>query len=165
MEGREEVPYDKDGGRGGGNCTVGVGHLLARGGCNPRNPDHTRRYSEAEIEKFYDEDLKKAEAIVIRTVNVSLNQNEFDALVMLAFNYPSFGSGGARRLVKALNAGRGSEGGSSGSQGWGRVFWQNEDSLRYEWADINKSKGQVVQGLVNRRSREIRLFFESVYFK
>jgi hypothetical protein len=84
---------------------------------------------------------------------------------MLAFNYPSFGSGGAPNLVKALNAGRGSEGGASGSQGWGRVFWKEEDSIRYEWADINKSKNRVVQGLVNRRSREIRLFFEGVYFK
>jgi GH24 family phage-related lysozyme (muramidase) len=94
-----------------------------------------------------------------------LKQNEFDALVMLAFNYPSFGKNGAPKLVNALNAGLGSDGGSSGNQGWGRVFWKNENSIRYEWADINKSNGQVVQGLVNRRSREIRLFFENVYFK
>jgi GH24 family phage-related lysozyme (muramidase) len=159
MEERKNEPYDNDGSSR-GNCTVGVGHLLNTGPCNAAN---NRVYSDAEIDQFLDADLSKAESIVINTVRVSLNQYEFDALVMLAFNYPRFGSGGAPRLVQALNAGRGSEVGSRGNEGWGRVYWIREAKIRKEWADINKSNGKIVRGLTSRRSREIRLFFDAVY--
>ncbi len=97
----------------------------------------------------------------VRTVRLS--QTEFDALVMLAFNYPAMASGGAPKLVGALNEGRvgGRNGFDFANGGWGFV---QEAKIKANWADINKSGKSVVPGLVNRRAHEMKLFFEGKYF-
>lgn len=74
----------------------------------------------------------------INTTNVLLNQNQFDALVSLVFNI-GVGNFKASTLLKRLKA--------------------NQYALAAEQFLVwNKSKGKVLKGLVNRRSKEKALF-------
>ena len=84
------------------------------------------------------EDLKKFEHAVDQAVKVSIDQNQFDALVSLTYN---IGAGAFRNstLLKKLNVGD-YHGASAQFDVW------------------NKASGRVLQGLVNRRSVERTLF-------
>ncbi len=82
------------------------------------------------------------EAGVIRLVTVSLNQNEFDALVSFAYNC-GVGALGKSSLLKKLNAGD-RKGAASAFKLW------------------NKGGGRVLRGLVDRRAREATLFLTPV---
>lgn len=82
--------------------------------------------------------VRPFERVVASSVRVPLTQNQFDALVSFAYN---IGEGGFRSstALRRINAGDY----AGGAQAM-RLF--------------NKSGGQVVQGLVNRRNDEVRLF-------
>lgn len=82
--------------------------------------------------------VRPFERVVAQNVRVPLTQNQFDALVSFAYN---IGEGGFRSstALRRINAGDY----AGGAQAM-RLF--------------NKSGGQVVQGLVNRRNDEVRLF-------
>jgi lysozyme len=84
------------------------------------------------------QDLEGAERTVNEAVTVPLNQNQFDALVSFTFNV---GNGAFRgsTLLKLLNQ---------------RQYDQVPTQLR-RWVMDN---GHVVQGLVNRREKEIALW-------
>lgn len=80
--------------------------------------------------------------VAVKTINefvkVSLNQNEYDALVSLIYNI------GRKRfinskLLKDINS-------------------NNLESLRRNWSEFRKVGGDISKGLVNRRSTEISLF-------
>ena len=83
-------------------------------------------------------DLKKFESAVNSAVTVSINQNQFDALVSLAYN---IGTGAFKEstLLQKLNE---SDYKSASAQ---FVVW-------------NKGGGKVIQGLMNRRAVERKLF-------
>lgn len=85
-----------------------------------------------------DQDLEPAEKSVNEAVTVPLNQNQFDALVSFAFNV---GDGAFRSstLLKLLNQGR----------------YDDVPTQLRRWIRDN---GHVVQGLVNRREKEITLW-------
>lgn len=82
--------------------------------------------------------LSQYETAVNRLVSVSLNQNQFDALVSLAYN---IGAGAFERstLLKKLN-----EGDFAGAAA--------------EFSRWNKAGGKVLPGLVARRDAEMALF-------
>jgi lysozyme len=84
------------------------------------------------------QDVKPAEQSVNNGVKVSLNQNQFDALVSFTFNVGG-GAFSSSTLLKVLNQGQ---------------YDQVPDQLR-RWT---KSGGRTVQGLVNRRENEIKLW-------
>ncbi|MNN58264.1 Lysozyme RrrD [compost metagenome] len=85
-------------------------------------------------------DLKKFDVTVSKAVTVALNQNQFDALVSLAYNIGA-SAFSQSTLVKKLNA--------NDIRGAADQFdvWVN-------------AGGKRMQGLVNRRSKEKQLFLK-----
>jgi lysozyme len=129
----------------GGAPTIGVGHLLTRSERTSGKiviGGETIRYRDGLTEQqcwdLLDQDLDVVERAVNEAVAVLLNQNQFDALVSFAFNV---GEGAFRgsTLLKLLNQGQ---------------YDQVPAQLR-RWIRDN---GRVVQGLVNRREKEITLW-------
>ncbi len=94
-----------------------------------------------QAKKYMVSDLKKFEAAVNK-VTVALNQNQFDALVSLAYN---IGTGAFEKstLLKKLNAGD-YKGAAAQFDVW------------------SKAGGKVMKGLVNRRAAERKLFEKAV---
>ena len=117
----------------GGVWTIGVGHIagVKRG----------QVITEEEAEEFLAEDLEDAEAGVDDAVTAALNQNQFNALVSLAFNI-GVSAFARSTLVRKLNAGD--------NQGAADQF------LRW-----NKDNGATVPGLTNRRRKERALFLKA----
>jgi len=129
----------------GGAPTIGVGHLLTRSERTSGKiviRGQAVRYRDGLTEQqcwdLLDQDLAGAERTVNDAVTVPLNQNQFDALVSFTFNV---GAGAFRgsTLLKLLNQGK-----------YGEVPGQ----LR-RWVRDN---GHIVQGLINRREKEIALW-------
>jgi lysozyme len=129
----------------GGAPTIGIGHLLTRsertsgkiiiGG---QALDYRNGLTEQQCWDLVDQDLDSVEATVNEAVTVPLNQNQFDALVSFAFNV---GNGAFRgsTLLKQLNQGQ----------------YEQVPTQLSRW---NKDNGHVVQGLINRREKEITLW-------
>lgn len=129
----------------GGAPTIGIGHLLTRSErtsgkivINGAPFDYRDGLTEQQCWDLLDQDLDVAERAVNEAVSAALNQNQFDALVSFAFNV---GEGAFRgsTLVKLLNQGQ---------------YNEVPAQLR-RWVRDN---GQIVQGLVNRREKEIALW-------
>lgn len=135
--------YDTDGG---GHCTVGWGHLVHRGKCDGR--ENEKQFLEGITQTTGDtllkSDLEWAENSVSRMLaanGVLANQNQFDALVVFAFNV---GSGNFAKVVKRVK--------------------EAADPF-----DVNKfpdqmqqyvhSNGRFSKGLQARRNAEIALFY------
>ena len=140
-EGVETEVYDDAAGL----PTIGVGHLLTQ---NERNSgkitikgqavDYKQGLSEQEVLDLLAQDLERFQAAVSDAVQVALRQNQFDALVSFAFNVgtQAFKSS---TLLKKLNQG---------------LYDEVPAQLR-RW---NKAGGKVIQGLINRREKEIGLW-------
>jgi lysozyme len=93
-----------------GHATVGVGHLLHLGAVNAADQARygTRarpRFSRDQAIKLLRSDVGAFERAVLSAVRVRLNQNEFDALVSLAFNIGT-GAFAGSTVVRELNANR-----------------------------------------------------------
>jgi lysozyme len=129
----------------GGAPTIGIGHLLTRsertsgkitiGG---QALDYRNGLTEQQCWDLLDLDLGGSEAVVNDAVKVSLNQNQFDALVSFVFNV---GDGAFRSstLLRLLNQGQ-------------------PDQVPAQLQRWVMDNGHVVQGLVNRRNKEIALW-------
>jgi lysozyme len=99
-EGLRTTPYNDSA----GHATVGVGHLIHFGPVSPADRAKFRGFTRADAIRLLRKDITSVERGVSRLVNVSLNQNEFDALVSLTFNIGEGGFGGSTARRK-LNAG------------------------------------------------------------
>ena len=99
-------------------------------------------WTEAEAEAGLAREIAKFEAAVSRLVTVSINQNEYDSMVSLAYN---IGSAGFARstVLKRLNKGD--------KAGAAKAF-----------ALWKYGGGRVLPGLVSRRQREAALFLKPV---
>jgi GH24 family phage-related lysozyme (muramidase) len=95
--------------------------------------------SEAEAEKFLQQDLNRFEQAIQESVTVPLNDNQFSALVSFTYNV---GSGALRSstLLKMLNA---------------RSDLRSVADQLLRW---NRAGGQVLEGLTRRRKAERALF-------
>jgi lysozyme len=129
----------------GGAPTIGIGHLLTRSErrsgkivINGVASDYRNGLSEQQCWNLLDQDLGTAEATVNKAVNVSLNQNQFDALVSFTFNVGDSAFCGST-LLKVLNQ---------------RRYSEVPDQLK-RW---NMDNGHVVKGLIRRREKEIALW-------
>jgi len=91
-----------------------------------------------EAEQLLREDLQVAEEAVSRLVEVSLNDNQFSALVCFVFNV---GEGNLERstLLRLLN------------RGW----YEQVPAQLSRW---NKARGEALGGLARRRAAEARLW-------
>lgn len=120
-----------------GVWTIGFGTTIYPGGIKVKKGDVC---TEAQAKAYMAHDLKKFELAVNTAVTVALNQNQFDALVSLAYNIGT-GAFGKSTLVKKLNAGD---------------FKGAADQFNV-WINAG---GKKMQGLVNRRAREKALFLK-----
>lgn len=77
---------------------------------------------------------------VLKVVKVPQNQNQIDALVNLAYNI-GVGALSKSTLIKRINA------------------RATKDEISAAWRMWNKAGGKVIQGLTNRREREIKMYF------
>lgn len=95
-----------------------------------------------EAEAALRREIAKFEAVVNRLVTASINQNEFDAMVSLAYN---IGAAAFERssVLKRLNKG-------------------NRAGAAQAFEMWNKGGGRVLPGLVSRRKREAALFLKPV---
>lgn len=129
----------------GGQLTIGVGHLLNKSERHSgkiwiagKPVKYSAGLADHDIVLLLKSDLAKTEKDVNRLVHVPLNQNQFDALVSFVFNIGS-GAFTASTLRRMLNAGD-----------YGAVPGQMR-----RWVRDN---GELVQGLLNRRAKEIALW-------
>lgn len=85
-----------------GRATFGIGHLVLPGESFPHFPNEAPREL---VDEVFHKDLRGTISLVNDAVHVPLNQNQFDALCMIAFNLggPQFRSSTFLRL---LNQGR-----------------------------------------------------------
>lgn len=131
FEGKRLAAYDD----GVGVWTIGFGTTVYPNGIKVKKGDTC---TEAQAKTYMAHDLKKFEATVNKAVTVQLNQNQFDALVSLAYNIGA-SAFSQSTLVKKLNA--------NDIRGAADQFdvWVN-------------AGGKRMQGLVNRRAKEKALF-------
>jgi lysozyme len=127
-EGFRATPY-KDAG---GKWTIGYGHLIQPG-------ESFTQISQAQALNILAQDVNWAENAVNSLVAVPLNQNQFDALVSLVFNWGS-GNFANSQLLQKLNAGD--------YQGAAQRLGEHPVT----------SGGVFVQGLANRRAAEKAMF-------
>ncbi|GAA5542536.1 MULTISPECIES: lysozyme [Brucella/Ochrobactrum group] len=118
-----------------GKWTIGYGHLILP------SERFDRPLTELEAEDLLQSDLRKFEGGVIQYVAVSMNQNQFDALVSFAFNLGLANLKGST-LLRLLNHGQYTE--------------AAEQFLRW-----NKAGGMALPGLTRRRAAERDLFLRA----
>lgn len=124
-----------------GHCTIGCGHLVHHGRCDGSEPAEFRRgiTRERALELLLEDAAQAADA-VNGSVQVPLNQHQFDALVSFVFNVGA-GAFGESTLLKKLNEGR----------------YQDVPKQLDRWV---KAGGRTLEGLVRRRKAEGELFAE-----
>ena len=143
LEGCRLMPYDDQTGHSYDGLwkfgvTIGVGHLilekdwgLYRNGINMDT-----------AEELLHMDINPTEEAVNRLVKDTIGQNQFDALVLLAFN---IGIGGlaTSSVLKFINK---------------DYPIKTYTNLEQAWMAWDKSQGKVMTGLVNRRKAEFALY-------
>lgn len=95
------------------------------------------KITEQQAEELFTNDMKIYESHVNRIVKLPLNQNQFDALVSFCYNC---GQGNLQKLVKNRNI----------------------EQIGQAIPLYNKANGKVLQGLINRRQKEQKLFLTPV---
>lgn len=120
-----------------GYPTIGVGHLV--------QPGDTQfdgiTLSDNEIDELLRGDIEVFEDCVNDNVKQPLTQNQFDALICLAFNIGVTNFKGST-LLRRINAGR-------------------YDEAAEQFLVWNKSKGKYNEGLANRRVKERQRFLSA----
>jgi GH24 family phage-related lysozyme (muramidase) len=86
LQNREKkiMRYYEDMGKGKGNCTMGIGHLVHKNPCTAE--ELARKVTDEDVMRGFDSDLRAAENAVNRNVKVSLTQEQFDGLVSYTYN-------------------------------------------------------------------------------
>lgn len=125
-----------------GHCTIGYGHLVHRGICDSKKYPSEELFKDGVKKKkalsILKKDFSNAEKAVNTYVLVTLSQNQFDALVIFTFNVGSTALKNST-LLKELNKG-------------------NYNKVPSELKRWNKQNKKVVQGLINRRNKEIQIW-------
>ncbi len=96
---------------------------------------------------MFRQDLLPFANAVNAKVTADISQNQFDALVILTFNIgiSAFGTSSVLKLVNDPAA------------------ITSYPDLESAWKAWNKSQGQVMQGLVNRRNSEWNIYAQGIY--
>ncbi len=114
--------------------SIGYGHQIVSGdGLSSKSIVNSER-----AEQLLRADVRSREDAVRAAVRVPLNQNQYDALVMLSYNI-GIGAFRSSTLVKRLNE-------------------RNYSAAHAQFAVWNKADGKVNTVLVGRRQREAALF-------
>lgn len=114
--------------------TIGWGHVILKG------EDIPDKITVEKAEELLKQDVKKADDALklLLSQSAPFTQNQYDALVSLVFNW-GIRNFAESRCLKALNVG-------------------NTKQAVIEWREVIKTNGQISQGLINRRKKEIELF-------
>jgi GH24 family phage-related lysozyme (muramidase) len=132
--------------------SIGIGHLLTQhelesGQIFIENDYYNWKngLTDELVYKLCDQDLARFQLAVNEGVEVAINQNQFDSLVLFAFNIGVDGFKGSTAL-KRLNSGAHARVGEA-------MKWWNKIT--------NKKTGvvEVCQDLVDRREAEVKLFY------
>lgn len=118
-------------------ATIGYGHLIKA------NEDFRNGISEAKATELLRSDIIMSEQGINNLVHVPLNQNQFDALVLLVFNI-GIKNFEKSTVLKYLNN--------------PNFYSSAYPNLESAWMSWNKSNGYTVAGLTNRRKQEWLLF-------
>ncbi|MDQ3746214.1 MAG: lysozyme [Acidobacteriota bacterium] len=125
--------------------TIGVGHLITKSeqasgtiNINGVPVKYAGGLTQQQVTDLLAQDVVPAQNAVNNGVKVALNQNQFDALVSFTFNV-GVGAFTSSTLLKVLNQGQ-------------------YDQVPTQLLRWTKAGGKVVQGLVNRRNNEIKLW-------
>lgn len=114
--------------------TVGYGHYGPDVNCSTE-------LTKAEADKLFEADLSVYEMAVSRqTYDLSLSQNQFDALVSFTFNVgvQAFKNSTLLKKIRAK---------------------ASEGEIRKEFSRWNKSGGKILDGLIRRRQEEADMYF------
>lgn len=130
FEGLELKAYDD----GVGVWTIGYGTTIINGIKVKKGDTCTIEQAKS----YMAQDLKKFESAVDTSVKVTITQNQFDALVSLAYNIGT-GAFKSSTLLKKLNA-------------------KDYKGAVAQFDRWNRAGGKVMQGLINRRAKERKLF-------
>lgn len=115
----------------GGKLTIGYGHLMRRG-------SFYTELGKTEAENLLREDIRVAEAVLKRHVQVKLSQHQFDALVSLIYNIGP-GQFAESTLLRKLNK-------------------EDMDGAAAEFLRWNRVGSETVEGLISRRKKEKDMF-------
>jgi lysozyme len=125
--------------------TIGVGHLLTKSELSSGNVviggapvEYAAGLTDEQVLELLGQDVTPAEKAVAANTNVELNQNQFDALTSFVFNV-GVGAFTSSTLLKVLNQ-------------------EAYDQVPAQLLRWTRAGGKVVQGLVNRRNNEIKLW-------
>ena len=119
-------------------ATIGYGHLIKA------NENFVAGLTEAQATDLLRMDIIFAESAVNKYINVPITQNQYDALVIFAFNI-GVNNFANSTVVKYVNN-------------------PNFKSLKYPtlksaWGAWNKSNGHEMPGLTSRRAKELELYY------
>lgn len=117
-----------------GKVTIGWGNTFYEDGSKVKMGD---KITQARADQLFQNVVTKFERIVTKNVKVTINQNQFDALVSHTWN-----TGGSSTLFELINRKAG------------------EKYIR-DWFETKyiTSNGKVLKGLVSRRKEEANLYF------
>jgi lysozyme len=127
-----------------GHCTIGFGHQVHPGKCDGSEPKEFRDgISRKRGLRLLQNDAETAADEIHRSVEVHLNQTQFDALVSFVFNV-GIGAFRDSTLLRLLNRGQ-------------------YDSVPKQLNRWVFSQGQKLDSLIARRKAEGRLFRDGKY--
>lgn len=147
-EGFSETVYDD----GTGVYTIGYGHTY---GVTASTPPITKEQAEAYLMEDIARKIGRVDNF-LKNNNISLLQNQYDALVSLVFNLRTNPLGGDYRLTRLLTAYKNSPGTIPSEKVW-ECFatWHNYENASGQYIDM--------YGLFNRRMDEASLFISGNY--
>ncbi len=133
LEGKRSTMYRDSAGL----PTIGVGHLILA------SEPHlmVARLTDSQIRTLLAADVVRFENAVTNCVDVPLEQSQFDALVILAFNIGTTGFCNST-VVARINA------------------KDTKERISEAWGRWKMAGGQVIPGLITRRNKEIDLYFK-----
>lgn len=128
-------------------ATIGYGHLIGQDEWNRAGSTYIQGISQQQAEALFLQDLAPFVQGVNDKLTATVSQNQFDALVILAFNIglTNLANSSALKLVNNPNA------------------QTNYPSLEAAWKSWNKSQGKVMEGLNKRRNAEWNIYSRNVY--
>jgi len=118
-------------------ATIGYGHLIKPG------EDFTAGIDENRATELLRHDIACAERTVRENITVPITQNQFDALVIFAYNIGAKNFAGST-VVKYIN-----------NPNFHSAAYP---TLKSAWCAWNKSGGHIMPGLIHRRESELKLF-------
>ncbi|MGF6595575.1 lysozyme [Paraburkholderia sp. GAS448] len=134
--------YDNDGAGGGGNTTIGYGHLVHMGPVSgaPSEAPFLNGITQAQGHQLMHRDLIDPQRIVNQRINVALFQYEYDALVDFVYNLRHNNQG----VLNLVNTG-------------------HYDRVPAKFMEYTLAGGAHPNGLVKRRRSEANLFKDGSY--